>query len=350
MKTKSIFTILAVAFLGAMRPASAAPFSDMISFGDSLTDVGNVAGVTTPGYAPVIDGYYQETHFSDGVLWNETLASYWGLPARTPGRVALPPLSAATTGNTWAWGGSEAGSGTVQPTGVTVAIPNLLTETADYLSVNTPDSSALFTIWSGADNLLVGGAVSPSAAAAAADAVKTAMQQLDGAGARNILVFNMPKLGDTPYAIAGGPIVIAAVNVYALSYNAALDTAIAELRADPLFHSQIYFADAYTLLKDIADTVNADGTYTPDFFVPGAPVTINNVTSMGLDYFDTNGTYPANYLFWDDVHPTTQGHQVIAGMALKAVTPVPEAAVPAWLLAGGATLLILRRRKIFARR
>lgn len=25
------------------------------------------------------------------------------------------------------------------------------------------------------------------------------------------------------------------------------------------------------------------------------------------------------YLFWDDVHPTTQGHQVVAGLALKAL-------------------------------
>jgi hypothetical protein len=38
-------------------------FDNIIAFGDSLTDVGNVAGVTEPNVAPRINGYYQETHF-----------------------------------------------------------------------------------------------------------------------------------------------------------------------------------------------------------------------------------------------------------------------------------------------
>lgn len=33
-------------------------FDDIIAFGDSLTDVGNVAGVTEPNVAPRINGDY----------------------------------------------------------------------------------------------------------------------------------------------------------------------------------------------------------------------------------------------------------------------------------------------------
>jgi len=51
-------------------------FDDIIAFGDSLTDVGNVAGVTEQNVAPRINGYYQETHFCDNVLWVEILAAY----------------------------------------------------------------------------------------------------------------------------------------------------------------------------------------------------------------------------------------------------------------------------------
>ena len=38
-------------------------FDNIIAFGDSLTDVGNVAGVTEQTVAPGINGYYQKTHF-----------------------------------------------------------------------------------------------------------------------------------------------------------------------------------------------------------------------------------------------------------------------------------------------
>jgi len=64
---------------------------------------------------------------------------------------------------------------------------------AHPLTARTPGRA----IWSGADNLLVGGKFGPRAAAAA---VKTAMKELEKAGARHLLIFNMPKRGDTPDA------------------------------------------------------------------------------------------------------------------------------------------------------
>lgn len=330
--------------LGTISLGTAAPFSSIIGFGDSLTDVGNVAGITTPGNAPVIQGYYQETHFSDNVIWIETLSTYWGLPAPTPGRGNSTSLPALTSGTDWAWGGSEAGSGFANVSGVTEPVPNLLTETAEYLASNTPAHDALFSIWSGADNLLVGGKFGPQAAADAVAAVKTAIEDLQAAGARHFLIFNMPKMGDTPDAISGGPVSIAAANLYADSYNAALDIALDELRIDPDFlDTHIYFVNAYTLLEEIVATVNGGGTYVPDFFVPGSPVAISNVTDEGLDYYNTHSqTYPANYLFWDSVHPTTQGHQVVAGAALAAIVPEPA---PHTLLAAGLAALVLARRR-----
>ena len=229
----------------------------------------------------------------------------------------LPP---ETGGNTWAWGGAEAASGTDQPSGVTEPIPNLLTQVQQYLSSNTPGRKTLFAIWSGADNLLVAGKFGPRAAAAAVNAVKTSMLELEKAGARHFLIFNMPKMGDTPDAQAGGRAEIAAANVYSVSFNVALREAIRQLRDSRNFKAKIYVVDAFTELARIVDTVDRGRTYKPRFFVPGGPVSINNVTDTGLSYFNTNGTYPTNYLFWDDVHPTTQGHQIVAGLALRAMS------------------------------
>ncbi len=74
---------------------------------------------------------------------------------------------------------------------------------------------------------------------------------------------------------------------------------------------------------------------------PGAPVAIDNVADTGLEYYQTYGTFPANYLFWDDVHPTTQGHAIIAGLALQAL---PEPGTCA-LVAFGLGFVLLRRQR-----
>ncbi len=307
------------------RGGWAAPYDDIIAFGDSLTEVGNVAGVTRAGHPPRISGYYPqtgndpETHFCDNIIWIEHLAAYWSLPARTPGRGDLTSQPPKYGSNTWAWGGSEAGAGMVQPPGVTEPVPNLALQISTYLSHNKPDQNTLYILWSGANNLLVGGKFGPAAAATAADAVKRAMQILEAAGARQLLVLAMPKLGDTPRAQAGGFIKEAAATEFAVVYNTTLKAGIDELRLDPFFDAKIFEVDIYSELKRVFDTVKAGSPYQPDFFVPGPPVTITNVTNQGLEFFQASGKMPTGYLFWDDLHPTCEGHRLIAGLVIRTV-------------------------------
>ena len=316
---------------------SVSPYDDIISFGDSLSDVGNVVGVTDPGNAPLINGYYQQTHFSDNIVWVEWLANFWNLPTRTPGRGNVTTLPPQPNGNVWAWGGSEAASGTVQPDGVNEPIPNLQLEVSQYLANNTVNPNALYTIWSGANNLLVGGKFGPQAAADAVDSVKDVLKTLEAAGARHFVVLNMPKLGDTPEAQAGGVIDETIANEFATVYNDVLEAVLFELRHDPLFDADIFDVDTFSELELVVDTVKSGEPYTPDFFVPGDPVTITNVTDQGLDFFNNTGTFPPGYLFWDDIHPTTQGHQVVAGLVLRAVIPSPAAAGAGLALLAGLT-------------
>lgn len=297
-----------------------APFDEIIAFGDSLSDVGNVAGVTVAGRSPVIYGYYEESHFSDDILWIERLASYWELPPRSTGRGMSNTLPSVPDGNTWAWGGSEAGSGLVQFPGITEPIPNLLSEIDQYLEYNTPNGKILYSIWAGADNLLIGGKFGPSSAKKAADAVMSAMQRLQAAGACNFLIFNMPKLGDTPFAKSNPKIKIAA-DIYTDSFNYYLGKRLKDFRKSrKLEVSNIYFVDIYKELALVYRTVKNGSTYTPSFIVPGPTVLINNVSDEALNYFKNTGTFPSDYLFWDDVHPTTQAHQVVAGLVLQSIS------------------------------
>jgi phospholipase/lecithinase/hemolysin len=319
MKT---FVIAVFALFGLAQTAHAttsSPFSTIIAFCDSLSDIGNVAGITIPGNAPVVEGYYQETHYSDDIIWIEYLADYWGLPAPTPGRGDTTSLPPEPDGTSWAWGGAEAAAGTTQTPSVTGPYPNLLVQTEQYLLNNRPDRDALFVMWCGADNLLVSGEFGPQAARDAVATVIGAMRALERAGARNFLVVNMPKLGVTPFAIGGGPATQLAANLYSLAYNSFMDFRLALLRADPRFRANLYFANAYTELALMVDTVNSGEPYVPAFFVPGPPVVIDNVTDQALDVFNETGAFPKHYLWMDGVHPTTEGHQIIAGKMLQAV-------------------------------
>src|SRR5947208_1472956 len=78
------------------NPAAAGPFSNLVMFGDSLSDIGNIAQaplINTPG------PYYWNGRFSNGPVYAETLATGLG----------LPPLSRSTAsgGTDYAYGGAK---------------------------------------------------------------------------------------------------------------------------------------------------------------------------------------------------------------------------------------------------
>jgi phospholipase/lecithinase/hemolysin len=296
-------------------------FSKIIGFGDSLTDVGNVAGIIEPGFPPLTPGYFEQTHFSDGPLWIEWVSNFLHLELPTPGRGNTTTLMPLPNGTDWAWGGAEAAAGTDQPPSVTEPIPNLLLQVQTYLDANVPDRHALYSIWAGVNNLLIGGQSSPEAASAAVQAVISAIQMLEDAGAKNFIIFNLYDLGDTPFIRAEGPESVAAASFYTTTFATDLRAALKPLKRHlARKEGRIFFVDINTEFLKIVDTVNAGGSYTPDFFVPGPkPIVITNVTDEALDVFLATGRFPTNYWFWDDVHPTTQGHQVVAGLVLQAL-------------------------------
>jgi phospholipase/lecithinase/hemolysin len=320
MKSFSRFSFLAICLFGLSSSVFAAypKFDEMIGFGDSLTDVGNSALLTIPGQSPRINGYLKMNHFSDGILWNQRVARELKLGKRTLGRGKTTSLKPRRHGNTWAWGGSEAATGSVQPSSVTEPIPNLLTEIANYLATNKPTKRTLYSIWAGADNLLIGHQFTPEAAQAAAQAVLTGIEEIILKGGLNYLIFNNPALGDTPAAQALGPTFIALANGYSIAFNTALNEGLKAFK-QKYKKIRIFYVDIYSELNKAVAFVGEGGTYQPAFFCPGPKVAITNVTLEGLAYFNKFGKFPPNYLFWDDVHPTREGHQVIAGLVLRAL-------------------------------
>lgn len=298
--------LLALATMGAVSSAAFASYSQVYFFGDSLTDTGNLYASNG---IPVSPPYYSGG-FSNGPLWSETFAKALGLVS-------------IAGGNNFAWAGA-----TVLDYGIR-AQPEIPQQLGFFLGATggVADPDALYVIMGGANDI-DDASLDPSSAAtklvAAAEAVNAMVNSLYLAGARNILVGNLPDVGLTPRAVAAGM----ALGATALSqlFNVTLSglLAITEAANSGL---DIDLLDMYALLNDAVANPAAYG--------------FGNVTSACLEgelgLPGTECSDPGSYLFWDGMHPSARAHALIAQAALRAV---PE---PASILLCAVALLALLR-------
>lgn len=318
---KSLFATAAILVVGVCV-ARANSFSGMVNFGDSLSDVGNIHDLTTaiyPLHAIVPASPYYNGHFSNGPIWVEQLAGLMGLPTPTPSR---------TGGTDYAYGLAHSGTGNTE-----LVIPNVQTQINDWTANHVSGASQLFTVLGGATDLfdLIGVAGDQTAAAQqAANNIVAGLQSLYNDGARNILVGNLPDLGLVP-SYHNTPDQ-AQATALTNAFNATLAAGLGNLQAtsvglnlqlldlNTLFNSAIVNPAAYGLTNVTAAAYTGD----PDYEGVGTVV-----------------PDPSGYLFWDEVHPTTLGHSMVAQAAF---TVVPEPATTMLLVLPAAMMLMRRRR------
>lgn len=339
---KSRFSLAAaiVSGLGAALlslSVSAAPFSNLFVFGDSLSDAGNVslatggATETTPlapstGLVPGAPYAEGSGRFSNGPVWVEQLADDLGLSA-------APALAGGTN---FAFGGARTGpAGAVPPT------PPTLTDQLGLFFGGTggfAPSDALYTVWGGANDVrdaIVLAASDPIGAggivAAAVANIATIVGNLTAAGAVNILVPNLPDLGLTPALVLAetvSPGAQAAASFFTGQFNAGLAAALDPFIANPFLN--IIELDIFSLLNTVGAAPGAFG--------------LANVTDSCVD-FTSVCSNPDDYLFWDGIHPTSAAHGIIADLAFAAV-PEPSALM---LMMAGLIFLGMSRRRLINR-
>ncbi len=283
------------------------PITAIYVFGDSLSDGGN-AYLRTGGLFPPAP-YAQR--FSNGPIAVERLAANLGVP-----------LNPSFTGGTnYAVGGAATGQ---------VPIPGEPTTTDNYITVGYPPLSpffantgievqvgdftssppafdpltSLFVVWGGPNDFFI----NPSAATAAA-AVSNLfgeLNQLYGVGGRNFLVPNMPDLSKTPSGRSLSPAEQLGLNQLSIGFNAGLKSTLDLVSLFPDIN--IIQFDTFGLFNEIAANPAAFG--------------LTNVTNACLA---DAGCNPSTYLFWDSVHPTTAGAEILGDRFTDAVLePVPE--------------------------
>lgn len=311
--------MLVFSFAGAL--AQAGQYTNIVVFGDSLSDTGNVTHLTFYKYGIPVPGPYADYtlgSFTDGPdtkpaamnppfgVWVQQLA------ASMPGQPEV--VDSLDGGTNYAYGYATTSNGTStlsfpdgSPNPPFVEVNNIGQQITDYLATHPKiDSHTLFIIWGGAIDLL--------SAKSAGDVINAAIQQtlniqrLVNAGATQFLVPNLPPLGLTP-RLNGSLATSVPANAAALLFNAYLATGLAVLHDFYFFRHLVFMQlDVFSLLTHV---VAAPGAYS-----------LANVKSPSQGNILV---HPDTYLFWDDLHPTTHGHSILAEAAGALITQHLEA-------------------------
>ena len=308
-----------------------APFSRIIIFGDSLSDVGNDADLADDKYGirfPGPDVYnstgdastdYTDGRFTDGTDTNPAAITYGGVWHEQLAKLFLNmPVATASNdkGFDFAFGGATTGSGqstlSEEDGAVSLTVDNMTRQVANYFDANTPDPAALYILWGGANDLFddagESGTAYDNTATAASNNEVALIQRLAEGGAKYFLINNLPPLDLTPDYNMGGPDT-PLIKEATVNFNTQLAQKIAGLQqtlAGEGLTVIIYQMDVYGLFQRLLAN-----QYTYGF----TDITDSSQTAGSVD--------PDKYLFWDDVHPTTAGHFQLAAEAYTVLTGVP---------------------------
>ena len=280
----------AMLVLGCSDTPSYYKYSQVVVFGASLSDTGNVFAATggkTPGPSP----YYFGGRWSNGPLWIENVAA----------EVGKTVTRSSAGGTNFAYGGAK----TCGITGVTSAVPDMCTQVALFLGATggKADSEALYVIDAASvgNNMLAvlgsNGAIPNSAVTAAAPADTAAMmQQLYNAGARRFLVTNVPDVGATPYVKSLGAQASAGATALSSGFNAGLTSAMSGFKATN--------GAAKVAIADFNGTSAAGLSATESCLNP---------TTFAIC------ATPDTYQYWDPFHPTAATGRRLTTTALNAI-------------------------------
>ena len=252
----------------AASPAQEQPtFDHIVVFGDSLSDMGNAG------------------RFSNGPVWVEQLADKL--------HVTLRPSDHG--GENFAIGGArlDPKSG---PDSLRAQVDRFLQRKA------LPEGRTLYIVWGGSNDIFA--ALDERKALAqldtAAESLKSIVADLVQNGAQDLLVPNLADVGMTPEVRAQGRKAVEEARRLTEHLNKTVDNDLAALNSSASNTFKVHRLDVWSLAEQARKQPSSFG--------------LRNVTSPCKRLRRCDG-----HLFWDDIHPTTEGHARLAAAALDAL-------------------------------
>jgi phospholipase/lecithinase/hemolysin len=266
---KALSLALLTACVFAAPCASA--FEAIYAFGDSLTDTGN---------DPAPEPDYFQGRYSNGPLWIEYLSTQLGF--------------AYNSSNNFAESGTETSDALAQ---------------VQRFVAPTNVAQALCVVWSGGNDFIhnftngINEAFWTNLIARSVGNLSNSVVQLYADGARTIMVPNQVDLSRIPLVLDSGypTFVFAYLSNKVSQFNAGLSSALAAI-ATTKPDLQLIRPDVYTRFGEVLTSLAANG------FTRADPDALSDPALTDKTF----GGPGKDYVFWDEIHPTTKAHALIA--------------------------------------
>jgi phospholipase/lecithinase/hemolysin len=257
------------------------PYSGIHVIGDSLSDTGRTSAVLTQVLGTAFPPLpYAPGRMSNGPVWIEYFAPQV--------RRAYEPL------DNLSWAGANTGT-----LNVFTGLPGMLHQLNELIGspARPLDRKALYVVFGGANDFLriFGGEPAVPVIISGVANLLTIVDTLRKAGAENIVVVDLPDIGRTPRALAGGQASAQGATQLSMFFNGMLNQGL-----DALPY-RVVRVSMFELLNNMVAHPDKYG--------------LTNVTSPGIFNLANADTH----LFWDDVHPTTRTHRYVADAVFHAL-------------------------------
>jgi phospholipase/lecithinase/hemolysin len=291
------FCILAVICLIPATVTASSDYDRLVVFGDSLSDPGNAYELTgtalKPPYTALIPDYPYARgghHLSDGETWIERLARKMKLR-----KSAGPALRVPGKFSNYAVDRSRACTDSPSPSYI-----DLTTQVGMFLAdFGAASDRSLYVLFAGGNDVrdaLVNPDLGEMILGCALLSLSDNIQTLIAAGARTFLIPNAPNLGLVPAVALQGPVAQQGATEVSYFFNQQLESMLTDIETAYGGLVTFYRLDTFWLLTR----------------VPAEHPELN-VTEPCIDVFSgTVCKHAKKYLFWDGIHPTRTGHELIA--------------------------------------
>lgn len=341
-----INTAIVCSTLSLCLPVNAANvgFEQVVIFGNSVSDTGNVFNLTGGAFPP--SPLYYEGRFSDSLVWTDYLSqdldldliNFYSNDAKNKDSSINFAIGGATSGTT-----SLGGPGLP---GVATQVDDFI----DFLDGTEVAEDALVILWSGENDyveaLNQGTILNPQVSIAR---ISNSLTELANSGAKHILVPNLPYFGHMPIGqVLGNP---EQGNMLTAAHNSLLTSELDSLST--LFpETNFVLFDANSVIKEIVDNPTDFGFNENHLETCLSPDNFPNI-----DPNVVRCDNPNEFIYFDNQHFTSSVHRLISDAALETIEQgidvpnpsnpqfVPEPRNTFALIALGVSLLFELSRK-----